>query len=55
VYVSTDDEPLPLRASVGATVPYFRPAELAGDSAPKLPVIEHPVRFLERGASSRPS
>jgi CMP-N-acetylneuraminic acid synthetase len=49
VYVSTDDEAIAavVRAA-GATVPYLRPAELASDSAPKLPVIEHLVRFLER-------
>jgi len=49
VYVSTDDEAIAAVArAAGATVPYLRPAELAGDSAPKLPVIEHLVRFLER-------
>ena len=49
VYVSTDDEAIAAVArAAGATVPYLRPAELAGDCAPKLPVIEHLVRFLER-------
>lgn len=49
VYVSTDDA---LIASVaraaGASVPYLRPAQLASDTAPKLPVIEHLVLHLEQ-------
>jgi len=46
--LSTDDEAIAevgRRAGVG--VPFLRPAELAGDSAPTLPVIQHAVRFLE--------
>lgn len=49
VYVSTDDA---LIASVaraaGASVPYLRPAQLASDTAPKLPAIEHLVLHLEQ-------
>ena len=49
VYVSTDDAEIAAVArAAGATVPYLRPAELAGDTAPKLPVVEHLVRHLER-------
>lgn len=50
VYVSTDDDAIAevARAS-GATVPYRRPAELATDTAAKLPAIEHLVAHLERG------
>ncbi|HYF21709.1 MAG TPA: acylneuraminate cytidylyltransferase family protein, partial [Ramlibacter sp.] len=48
VYVSTDDEAIArIAREAGATVPYLRPAELATDQAPKLPVIEHLVRHLE--------
>lgn len=48
VYVSTDDEAIAqIARSAGATVPYLRPAELANDAAPKLPVIEHLVQHLE--------
>ena len=48
VYVSTDsDEIAAVARAAGAEVPYLRPAELAGDHAGKLPVIEHLVRHLE--------
>lgn len=48
VYVSTDDpEIAQIARATGAQVPYLRPAELATDSAPKLPVINHLVRHLE--------
>lgn len=49
VYVSTDDAGIAeVARSAGAVVPYLRPAELAGDMAPKLPVIEHLVQHLEQ-------
>ncbi len=52
VYVSTDDPVIAdIARSAGALVPYLRPAELADDSAPKLPVIEHLVRYLEAGGA----
>ena len=48
VYVSTDDEAIAnVARAAGARVPYLRPAELASDTAPKLPVIEHLVAHLE--------
>ena len=48
VYVSTDDVGIAeVARSSGAHVPYLRPAELANDTAPKLPVIEHLVAYLE--------
>lgn len=48
VYVSTDDDEIARVAEQhGATVPYRRPAELASDTAGKLPAIEHLVRHLE--------
>ena len=48
VYVSTDDDAIAeVARAAGARVPFLRPAELATDSAAKLPVIEHLVRHLE--------
>ncbi|MBC5768393.1 acylneuraminate cytidylyltransferase family protein [Ramlibacter albus] len=48
VYVSTDDDEIAAIArDAGATVPFKRPAELATDTAGKLPVIEHLARYLE--------
>ncbi|RYY92118.1 MAG: acylneuraminate cytidylyltransferase family protein [Comamonadaceae bacterium] len=48
VYVSTDDDEIAVVAqAAGATVPYRRPADLATDTAGKLPVIEHLVAHLE--------
>lgn len=48
VYVSTDDPTIAeIAAQAGATVPFLRPAELARDDTPKLPVIEHLVTHLE--------
>ena len=49
VYVSTDDQAIAdIAQGAGAQVPYLRPAELATDAAPKLPVIDHLVRHLEQ-------
>lgn len=48
VYVSTDDEEIAQVArDHGAQVPYLRPAELATDTAGKLPAIEHLAAHLE--------
>ncbi len=48
VYVSTDDPQIAQVArGAGAVVPSLRPAELATDDAPKLPVIEHLVQQVE--------
>ncbi|HQR31455.1 MAG TPA: acylneuraminate cytidylyltransferase family protein [Blastocatellia bacterium] len=48
IILSTDDEEI---AAVGRTcglaVPFLRPAELALDTTPTLPVIQHAVQFLE--------
>ncbi|MBX3658726.1 MAG: acylneuraminate cytidylyltransferase family protein [Ramlibacter sp.] len=53
VYVSTDDEAIAgVAREAGAQVPFLRPADLASDSAPKLPVIEHMVSWLERQGQS---
>ncbi len=48
VYVSTDDDAIAeIALHYGASVPYLRPAEMATDSAPKIPAIEHLVCHLE--------
>lgn len=48
VAVSTDDAEIArIAAAAGAEVPYLRPAELARDDTPKLPVIDHLVSHLE--------
>lgn len=48
VFVSTDDERIAeVARRHGAEVPYLRPAELATDSAAKLPAVEHLVSWLE--------
>jgi len=44
VYVSTDDDSIAeIAREAGAEVPFKRPAELATNTAPKVPVIQHLV------------
>lgn len=46
--VSTDDEEIAeVAKQYGAEVPFIRPEELATDSAGKLEVIKHAVKYLE--------
>lgn len=46
--VSTDDREIrAVCEEAGAEVPFLRPAELATDSAPMEPVVEHAVTYLE--------
>ena len=46
--VSTDDVQIAeVARNAGAEVPFLRPAELAQDATPTLPVIDHAVRTLE--------
>jgi CMP-N-acetylneuraminic acid synthetase len=46
--VSTDDfEIAAVAREHGADVPFSRPAELAGDKVPTLPVLQHAVSFIE--------
>lgn len=46
--VSTDSEDIAsVAADHGARVPFMRPAELATDEAPKLPVIQHALDEME--------
>jgi CMP-N,N'-diacetyllegionaminic acid synthase len=53
VVLSTDDEEIAaLGRALGLEVPFLRPAELATDEAPMLPVVQHAVRFLESEGSS---
>ena len=55
VLVSTDDPEIAAVARYyGAEVPFLRPAELAGDETPDLPVFEHALRWLERERGLRP-
>ena len=46
--LSTDDERIAdIGRACGLDVPFMRPAELAGDETPTLPVLQHVVRQLE--------
>jgi|SRR5271157_1667033 len=48
VLVSTDDEEIAAFAEAsGAEAPFRRPAELANDYSPTLPVIAHAIRWFE--------
>jgi CMP-N,N'-diacetyllegionaminic acid synthase len=48
IVVSTDDaEIADIARRAGADVPFLRPAELATDETPTLPVVQHAVRWLE--------
>ncbi len=45
--LSTDDEAIAAAArACGCDVPFMRPAELARDETPHLPVLQHAVRWL---------
>ena len=47
--LSTDSEQIAAEGRrLGVEVPFIRPAELARDDTPMLPVIEHAVDFLEQ-------
>jgi CMP-N-acetylneuraminic acid synthetase len=48
VILSTDSEEIAaLGAACGLEVPFLRPPELAQDSSPTLPVLQHAVRTIE--------
>lgn len=48
VVLSTDDEEIAeVGRSCGLEIPFLRPAELAEDTTPTLPVVQHAMRFLE--------
>jgi pseudaminic acid cytidylyltransferase len=49
VVVSTDDEEIAeVARSYGAEVPFLRPAHLADDFSPTVPVIQHAIEALEK-------
>ena len=49
VIVSTDDAEIAEAArAAGAETPFTRPAELAVDTAPGLPMLQHAVAFVEK-------
>ncbi|MBU4277691.1 MAG: acylneuraminate cytidylyltransferase family protein [Proteobacteria bacterium] len=49
IVVSTDDPATAAIArSFGAEVPFMRPADLAADKSPTLPVTQHAVKFVEQ-------
>ena len=55
VIVSTDDtEIAEVAKQWGAEVPFLRPAELARDDSPHIPVVIHAVEWLESHEDTRP-
>jgi CMP-N,N'-diacetyllegionaminic acid synthase len=49
VILSTDDDEIAeVGKEFGVEVPFLRPAELAEDKTPTLPVVQHALSFLER-------
>jgi YrbI family 3-deoxy-D-manno-octulosonate 8-phosphate phosphatase len=55
VLVSTDDaEIAEVACRYGAEAPFLRPADLAGDETPDLPVFEHALDWLRREEGYRP-
>jgi CMP-N,N'-diacetyllegionaminic acid synthase len=54
VVVSTDDEEIAaITRQFGAEAPFLRPAELAEDRTPMVPVLQHAVRFVEEQDGAR--
>src|SRR5262245_13926725 len=48
VILSTEDEEIAeVGRACGIEVPFLRPAELAQDTTPTLPVVQHALQFLE--------
>jgi N-acylneuraminate cytidylyltransferase len=55
IVVSTDDEEIRQAAlRYGALAPFLRPADLAQDDTPDLPVFQHTLTWLAREWDSRP-
>lgn len=49
IIVSTDDEEIATVArAYGAEVPFLRPANLARDESPMIPMLQHAVDFIEK-------
>lgn len=54
VIVSTDNEEIAkISKKYGAEVPFMRPAELARDNTPSLPVVQHAVNYMEEKENFR--
>ncbi len=52
VILSSDDpEIIATARAAGIEVPFVRPAELAADDTPSLPVVQHAVRAVEAGGA----
>lgn len=48
IVVTTDDEKIAeVAREYGAETPFLRPAELAQDTTPTIPVVEHALKWLE--------
>ena len=55
IVVSTDDQEIAeVAKKYGAEVPFLRPVELAQDTTPTLPVLQHTVRWLKENESYSP-
>jgi YrbI family 3-deoxy-D-manno-octulosonate 8-phosphate phosphatase len=55
VIVSTDDGQIAdIARQFGAEVPFIRPAELAGDQTPDLPVFQHALNWLSENEKYHP-
>ena len=54
VVTSEDEEILAVSRKLGAETPFVRPAELARDDTPALPVVKHAVEALEQIDGFRP-
>lgn len=53
--VSTDDEEIAgVAKKYDAEVPFMRPSELAQDTTPTLPVLQHAVKWLEDNENYKP-
>ena len=53
VVVTTDDHEIATEAiAAGAEVPFLRPAELAADDTPDLPVFQHLLTWLDEYTSA---
>src|SRR3989338_6913697 len=55
VVVSNDDKAIAsIAKKYKAEVPFVRPAELASDTAPTLPVLQHVVKYVEENDKFKP-
>lgn len=55
VIVSTDNDRIAkIAKKYGAEVPFMRPAELAEDNTPDLPVFQHALKWLEENENYKP-